>query len=155
MLNLLKKLFIKKETEVIQEDPPGRTFNQIYVGEYFGLKENNAEASLQKEAKVKKIDTIKEHALQPKFLRYIYPKNTKDFYSATAVSAYVSFQKEVQPKKWHMVHVTEISFIVRSDDFKEFEKMANVNLSKDFRELPPENSKYVYKGKDRRKKERI
>ena len=63
-------------------------------------------------------------------------------------------KKEVLAKKWNMVHVTEISFIVHYLDFEEFEKMSGVNLNDDFRDLTSETKNTSYKGKERRKEKR-
>jgi len=151
---MLKKLFINEIPIEAEEDAPGRTFKKIHMGRYFGLKDENVNKSFHDDAKKKKIETIKKLELKPKFLRYIYPKNVQDVTNTKAVSAYVAFQKEESPKNWNMVHVMELSFIVKSDDFTEFERMADLQLEKDFRHLEPEGSKAIYQGQERRKQER-
>jgi hypothetical protein len=85
--------------------------------------------------------------LIPMFIRYSY-KNKE------ISSVHVVFQKEVLAKKWNMVHVTEISFVVNYNDFEEFEKMAGVSLKSDFRDLTPNENNTPYSGVERRKKRR-
>jgi len=154
MFGMLKKLFTNEVPVDNEEDAPGRTFKKIHMGRYFGLKDDNVNKSFHDEAKKKKIERIEELALEPKFLRYIYPKNVQDLTNIKPISAYVAFQKEDAPKNWNMIHIMEISFIVKSDDFNEFERMAHVSLEKDFRHLEPEGSRDIYQGQERRKQER-
>ena len=152
MIDMLKNLFGKKPEEYIP-DPPGRTFNRVLTGRYFGCEDVNADEESIAIAKQEKIDQIQELALTPKFIRYTYKNTTYDEKvkeERRPVSAHVAFQKEVFAQKWNMVHVTEISFTVYSEEFEEFEKMAGVSLSKDFRDL----TETKFTGKDRRKKKR-
>ena len=149
---MLKNLFGKKTEEYIQ-DPPGRTFNRVLTGRYFGCEDKNADEETIANAKQEKIDQIQELELTPKFVRYTYKNATDDETveeERSPVSAHVSFQKEVFAQKWNMVHITEISFTVYSEEFEEFEKMAGVSLSKDFRDL----TETKFTGKDRRKEKR-
>ena len=146
MLNFFKKLFSEKEVEV-EPERPGRTFNRIITSRYFGCDEKNSSSDAEKIAKMKqsKIDQINEFGLEPKFLRYSYSPDGTEI-----ESAYVVFQKETTSQRGSMVHVTELAFTVRSHNFAEFEKMANVSLEKDFRDL----TDHKYDGKERRKETR-
>lgn len=147
---MLKNLFTKKqETEYIP-NPPGRTFNQVLTGRYFGCENKNADETAIAAAKQEKIDQINELELVPMFVKYTY-LNKKDEEENHPHSAQVAFQKEVFAENWNMVHVTEISFTVLYDDFEEFEKMAGVSLSDDFRDL----TSTTFHGKDRRKEKRV
>jgi len=53
-----------------------------------------------------------------------------------------------------MTHITEISFIVNSEDFDEFEKMSGVSLDNDFRDLTVRENSALYDGEERRKGKR-
>jgi len=153
MLDKLFSLFlpIKHKKKVLNDTPPGRTFKRILTGEYFGYKENtNKNAQDFQIEKQNKIDQIKAHQLTPKYIRYSYQSSTNS--SKNITQAYVSFQKEVLAKKWNMLHITEISFIIYAYDFQEFEKMAKVSLEKDFIVL--ESNSQNYQGKERRRKYR-
>ncbi len=152
MIEMLKNLFGKKQ-EAYVPDPPGRTFNRVLTGRYFGCEDVNADAAAIAEAKREKIDQIKEHELDPMFVRFTYKNTNTDENEEEShpISAHVAFQKEVFAEKWNMVHVTEISFTVYYADFEEFEKMAGVSLTKDFRNLT--STKFA--GKDRRKEKRV
>ena len=152
MLEILKKLFAKPIEEEPEEDKPGRTFNKILTGKYYGLEENGAGKIFIQELKDKKIEQIKELALKPKFIRYLYAANTQDNTIANSIAAYVFFQKERYSRKRQMIHVTEMSFIVKAEDFDEFEKKLDISLFDDFRHLPPENN---FNGTERRKEKRI
>ena len=101
------------------------------------------------ESKQRKIDQIAELELIPMFIRYSY-ENTNGKIS----SVHVVFQKEVLAEKWNMVHVTEISFIVNSTDFDEFEQMSGLSLNNDFRDLTSKDKSTPYRGKERRKEKR-
>lgn len=152
MIEMLKNLFGKKKEEYIP-DPPGRTFNRVLTGRYFGCENANADESAIATAKQEKIDQINELGLVPMFVRYTYEDtNKKDIQEEEnhPISAHVTFQKEVFAEKWNMVHVTEISFIVYYADFDEFEKMSGASLTDDFRDL----SSTTFNGKDRRKDKR-
>ncbi len=152
MIEIFKNLFAKKKEEYIP-NPPGRTFNRILTGRYFGGEDVNADKSTIAKAKQEKINQINELELVPKFIRYSYENTNKkntQIEENYPVSAHVAFQKEVFAEKWNMVHVTEISFIVYYSDFDEFEKMSGVSLSNDFKDL----SSTTFNGKDRRKKKR-
>jgi hypothetical protein len=148
MIEKLKNLFGKNKEEYVP-DPPGRTFNRVLTGMYFGCEDPNANENSIAKAKQEKIDQIKELDLKPMFVRFSY-----DYSAETGVnlplSAHVAFQKEVFAEKWNMVHVTEISFTVYNDDFDEFEKMSGTSLKDDFRNL----SSTTFNGKDRRKEKR-
>lgn len=138
MIELLKKLFGKKKEQSDVSNPPGRTFNRVLTGRYFGLEDLNADEDAIARAKQEMIDQIKELELVPMFMRYAYDrKKKKELYTEEdhPTSVHVAFQKEVFAEKWNMVHVTEISFTVLSADFDEFEKMAGVSLNDDFRDL--------------------
>jgi len=140
----------KKDEEI--PDPPGRTFKRIETGRYFGCESRVKDTQLIAEAKQRKIDQIKEMAMQAKFLRYTY--DTTDTEEVEPLEAHVVFQKEVLAAKWNMLHVTEISFIVRASDFNEFEEMSGFNLEKDFRNLSAEEKEKPYTGEERRKAKR-
>ena len=152
MLEMLKNLFGKKQEQEYIPDPPGRTFNKVLTGRFFGCEDKNADEETIAKAKQEKIDQIKELELVPMFVRFTY-KHTDENLSEEdkhPISAHVSFQKEVFAKNWNMVHITEISFIVDHSEFDEFERMAGVSLTKDFRDL----TNTVFTGKDRRKQKR-
>ncbi|MCW8822215.1 MAG: hypothetical protein OQK45_08285 [Sulfurovum sp.] len=153
MIEIFKKLFAKKKEKVYIPNSPGRTFNRILTGRYFGCEDENADEDSVAKAKQEKIDQIKELGLVPKFIKYSYDDaKQKDFQveENDPISAHVAFQKEVFAEKWNMIHVTEISFTIFHTDFDEFEKMSGVNLSEDFRNL----SSTTFNGKDRRKEKR-
>lgn len=150
---MLKKLFGKKKKQTDVPSPPGRTFNRVLTGRYFGLEDVNADKNAIAKAKQEKIDQIKELELLPVFLRYSYEsKNKKDIDNDKnhPASVDVAFQKEIFAENWNMVHVTEISFTVLYDDFEEFEQMAGVSLSDDFRDL----TSTTFNGEERRKETR-
>lgn len=150
---MLKKLFGKKKEQTDVPSPPGRTFNRVLTGRYFGLEDVNADKNAIAKAKQEKIDQIKELELLPVFLRYSYEsKNKKDIDNDKnhPASVDVAFQKEIFAENWNMVHVTEISFTVLYDDFEEFEQMAGVSLSDDFRDL----TSTTFNGEERRKETR-
>ncbi|GIT97875.1 hypothetical protein [Sulfurovum sp. TSL1] len=138
MIELFKKLFGKKKEQPDVSNSPGRTFNRVLTGRYFGLEDVNADEDAIARAKQEMIDQIKELELVPMFMRYDYDRKKKKAFNAEEdhpTSVHVAFQKEVFAEKWNMVHVTEISFTVLSADFEEFEKMAGVSLNDDFRDL--------------------
>jgi len=150
MIDKLKNLFGKKQEEYVP-DPPGRTFNRVLTGRYFGCEDKNADDETIAKAKQEKIDQIKELELLPKFVRFTYENSKSDESEEKhPVSAHVAFQKEVFAQNWNMVHITEISFTVYSSEFEEFEQMAGVSLTEDFRDLTSSN----YNGKERRKEKR-
>ncbi len=153
MIDILKKLFGKKKEQPEIQNPPGRTFNRVLTGRYFGLEDVNADEDAIATAKQEMIDQIKELELTPMFIRYAYDRKKNKNFDTEAdqpTSAHVAFQKEVFAEKWNMVHVTEISFTVLSADFEEFEKMAGVSLHHDFRDL----SSTTFNGEERRKEKR-
>ena len=139
MFNIFKKLFLKQEGT--KEEPPGRTFNQIITSQYF----DPDEAASGTEKKQGKIEQIAAYGLHPKFLRYRYGEDSREI-----ESAYVVFQKETTSRGGSMVHVSELAFTVKSNDFKTFETLAGVSLEKDFRDL----THYLYTGEERRKESR-
>lgn len=147
MKRLLKKIFTKEDnvqTELV--DPPGRTFKRVLTSEYFHHTDKNADCAMHQSSKACKIAQINEHELIPMYVRYLYEGDNP-------VSAHVAFQKEVFAEKWNMIHITEVSFNVKASDFLEFEKMANVTLENDFRDVTPKEGE-GYDGEDRRKKKR-
>ena len=153
MIEIFKKLFAKKKEQAYVPDPPGRTFNRVLTGRYFGCEDVNADESAITEAKQEKIDQIHELELVPMFIRYSYEGRNRrgtDTEENHPASVHVTFQKEVFAEKWNMVHITEISFIVYYADFGEFEKMSGVSLSDDFRDL----TSTTFNGRDRRKENR-
>lgn len=153
MIKIFKNLFGKKKEKEYIPNPPGRTFNRVLTGRYFGCEDENADENSVTKAKQEKIDQIKELCLVPMFIKYSYDDAKQSDSQAgenDPVSVHVAFQKEVFAEKWNMVHVTEISFTVYHTDFDEFEKMAGVSLSEDFRNLSPT----TFNGKDRRKEKR-
>ncbi len=152
-MGLLKRIFGKKENHKNEEEAPGRTFKRILTGDYFGLRNRDADAEAVQRAKKEKIRLVEELGLKPVYLRYRLGKGTGESPQKEDIeAAYVAFQKEEYDPKLHMVHVTEISFIVSKDEFAEFEEMAGVSLEKDFRNLY-DNGK-PYEGIDRRKQPR-
>ena len=148
MIEIFKKLFGKKKEEEYTPDPPGRTFKRILTGRFFGCEDLHAGKHQVAKAKKDKIEQIKELELIPKFVRFFYDETSEE--DSDPISAHVTFQKEVFAEKWNMIHVTEISFTVNSTDFDEFEKMAGVSLTNDFRNL----SSTTFNGKDRRTENR-
>lgn len=153
MIEMIKKLFGKEKEQTDVPNPPGRTFNRVLTGRYFGCEDVNADENTITKAKQEKIDQIKELELVPMFIRYSYDKKRVkgiDSKKDHPTSAHVAFQKEVFAENWNMVHVTEISFTVYYSDFDEFEKMAGVSLNDDFKDL----TSTTFSGKDRRKEER-
>ncbi|HEY9190586.1 MAG TPA: hypothetical protein VIM88_06935 [Sulfurovum sp.] len=148
MIRTLKNLFKTNKEEEYVSSPPGRTFNRVLTGRYFGCENKNADAITIAEAKKEKIEQIKELELKPKFVRFSYDPARTDKHAP--VSAYVAFQKEVYAENWHMVHVTELAFTVFRDDFEEFEEMAGVSLTQDFQDLSSVN----YDGEERRREKR-
>ena len=121
---------------------------------YFGCEDKNADQSRVAEAKQKKIDQIKELELKPMFTRYFYLEEVEDYTTTDPLSVHVVFQKEVSPENHNMVHVTELSFIVKFEDFEEFEQMVGLSLFNDFRQLSYEEDPDTFKGRDRRLDER-
>jgi len=146
MLEFLKKIF-SSEKELVEPEAPGRTFNRLISSQYFGCENEHTDAGPEHVAAMKqsKIDQINEFDLKPKFLRYTYNKERDSI-----EGAYVVFQKEVSSQRGSMIHVTELAFTVREEDFETFEKMANVSLENDFRDL----TDHQYAGKERRKSHR-
>jgi len=147
MKKLLKKIFTN--THKVQDelsDPPGRTFKRVLTSEYFHHADCDATLEMHQSAKRSKIAHIKELELKPMYVRYLYEKETP-------VSAHVAFQKEVFAEKWNMIHITEVSFNINASDISEFENMAHVSLSNDFRDVSPKKEE-EYSGEDRRKKKR-
>ena len=151
MIEMLKNLFGKRQEEYVP-DPPGRTFNRVLTGRYFGCEDKNADETTIAKAKQEKIDQIHELELLPKFVRFTYKDTKKDETQEEKhpISVHVAFQKEVFAEKWNMIHITEISFTVYHSDFDEFEKMAGVSLTEDFRNL----TSTTFNGRDRRKEKR-
>jgi hypothetical protein len=149
MIEMLKKLFGKKQDAEYVPDPPGRTFNRVLTGRYFGCEDPNADEDQIAKAKKEKIDQIKELELAPMFVRFTYADTSHEGENHP-ISAHVAFQKEVFAEKWNMVHVTEISFTIYRADFDEFEKLSGISLTNDFRDL----SSTTFNGKDRRKDKR-
>ena len=153
MAGILNNLLGKK-TKKNKTDAPGRTFKKIITGKYFGSEYENADKERVQELKEKKIEQIKELELQPMFTRYFYREEVEDYTTAQPLSVHVVFQKEVSPENHNMVHVTELSFIVKYDEFEEFEQMAGVSLFHDFRQLSYEETPDTFVGRDRRSGER-
>lgn len=155
MAGLISSVFGKKNKKRENNiDAPGRTFNKIITGMYFGCEDKNADQSRVAEAKQKKIDQIKELELKPMFTRYFYLEEVEDYTTTDPLSVHVVFQKEVSPENHNMVHVTELSFIVKFEDFEEFEQMVGLSLFNDFRQLSYEEDPDTFKGRDRRLDER-
>ena len=153
MFGLLKRIFGKEEENQSEEEAPGRTFRRILTGDYFGLRNPDADDEAIQRAKEEKIRQIEELGLKPVYLRYRLRKGAGETPQKEDIeAAYVAFQKEEYDPKLNMVHVTEISFIVSKDEFVQFEEMAGVSLEKDFRNLY-DNGK-PYEGVDRRRKPR-
>ncbi len=153
MLKIFKELFSRpKEEQQDELQQQGRTFNRILTSKYFGLEDNKADKTLIAELKEKKIQQIKELELKPKFARYIYENEVDDYTTEKPIAIQVSFQKERYSRKRQMLHVSEMSFIVKSEDFDEFEKKLDINLVNDFKHLAPENT---FKGIERRKEQRV
>jgi len=147
MFNILNKLFPIKNEPKILVNPPGKTFKKILTGEYFGCKDGVTDKVKIAKAKKDKINLIKDNELLPMYIRYSYKNDSIS-------SAYVVFQKEIHAKKWNMLHVTELSFIIRFSNFDEFEKMSGFKLSKDFRDLTSSGNNDDYKSNGRRKEKR-
>lgn len=148
MIKKLKNLLAKKKEAEVIPDPPGRTFKRVLTGRYFGCEDSTADDSKITEAKKEKIELINELELLPMFVRFTYGSAQPE--KDQPVAADVAFQKEVLAENWNMVHVTEISFTILSDDFEEFERMSGVSLKHDFKDL----TSVTHYGKDRRGKKR-
>ena len=158
MIKVFKSLFGEEKEEEYIPDSPGRTFNKILTGKYFGCEDLNADEKRVSKAKQKKIDQIRELELIPMYIRYFYEDTGHKEIQATeyhpitkASSVHVVFQKEVSAQRGQMTHVSEISFIIHRSDFNEFEKMSGLSLSNDFRDLTVYKSSVPYTGEDRRK----
>jgi len=116
MIKVFKSLFGgEKEKEPIP-DSPGRTFNKILTGKYFGCEDPNADENRISEAKQKKIDQITELELIPKYIRYSYEDTVHKENQATEYdpitkvsSVHVVFQKEVSTQRGQMTHVIKIN----------------------------------------------
>ncbi len=154
MLDIFKRLFGKKKEEKHIPDPPGRTFNRVVTGRYFGCEDVNADESRISHAKQGKIDQIAELELVPMFTRYSCKDTGENHPEPEVSSVHVVFQKEVSAQKGNMTHITEISFIVNRSDFEEFEKMSGFSLNDDFRDLSSNENSIKYNGKERRQKKR-
>jgi len=161
MIKIFKSLFGGEKEEEHVPDSPGRTFNKILMGKYFGCEDLNADKNRVSEAKQKKIDQITELELIPMFIRYSYEDTENNEIQATeyhpitkASSVHVVFQKEVSAQRGQMTHVSEISFIIHRSDFNEFENMSGVSLSDDFRDLTVYKNSVPYNGEERRKESR-
>ena len=153
MIKIIKKLFSKRKKKEYTPDPPGRTFKRILTGRYFGCEDITADAAKIAQAKQEKIDQICELELIPMYIKFTYEKQQEDTHDKKVLSAHVSFQKEVFAKKWNMIHITEISFTVNHHDFDEFEQMSGVTITKDFRDVTPNNTP-DYQEEERRKERR-
>lgn len=154
LIKIVKNIFSKKNKKEYTPDPPGRTFKRILTGRYFGCEDITADASKIAQAKQEKIDQIRELELIPMFIRFTYETTQVEAHDKKVLSAHVAFQKEVLAKKWNMIHVTEISFTIKHDDFDEFEQMSGVSLTKDFRDLTSNSDTPAYQGEERRKNRR-
>ena len=161
MIKVFKSLFGGEKEEESIPDSPGRTFNKILTGKYFGCEDLNADKNRVSEAKQKKLDQITELELVPMFIRYFYEDTVYKEIQATeyhpitkASSVHVVFQKEVSAQRGQMTHVSEISFIVHRSDFNEFETMSGLSLSNDFRDLTVYKNSMPFTGEERRKESR-
>jgi len=141
MFSWFKNIFISSPSHT-KETPPGRTFKRILTNEYFGLANTVTNPKLQKEAQERKITQINEHNLLPIYVTYHYEHKK-------IIAAKVAFQKEEHAKKWNMIHITEISFLLYLEDFKDFEVMTKTNLKENFIDVTPEH--IDYEGIERRK----
>ncbi len=151
MIGLIRRLLGNSEQETTEEDKPGRTFKRILTTEYFGLQDPGATQEAIAEAKADKLNKVKEHDLEPKFVRYALKERDG---KKEVIAAHVVFQNELYDKKWHMVHVTEVSFVVPKEEFEEFETMFGVSLQDDFRDLTEYDESKKYRGKERRRRTR-
>lgn len=150
MIKTIKKIF-SKEKEEVTVDPPGRTFKRVLTGDYFSCEKENADPSFIEKSKQDKIDQINTLALEPKFVRFNYKKESSgELDIQDALSAHVVFQKEIFAQKWNMIHITEISFTIRASNFEEFEKMSTFSLKEDFKDL----TEIQYRGEERRQAQR-
>jgi len=140
----------KKEEKRGEEEKPGRAFKRLMLGEYFGLQDKQAPKEAHQRAMQRKTNEIKRLQLKPAHLRYIRKTRIEKGEEHTYVAgAHVAFQKEEYNERWHMVHVTEVSFLVRAEEFDTFQTLCGVRFE-DFRDL----TDFEYKGKERRKKPR-
>ena len=137
-----------REERVAEPEKPGRTFNKILTSKYFGGDEHETDPQEIQKAKRHKIAQIESAELTPKFLRYSYEEG--DLEEEKIDSVYIAYQKEVSSQRGNMIHVTELAFTVKAEDFAEFQSMAHVDFEKDFRDL----THHQYKGEERRKKAR-
>lgn len=141
MIKILTNLFSKKKEKKYVPHSPGRTFNRVLTGRYFGCEDINADEKTIAKAKQEKLDQIHELGLVPMFIRYSYEGTNKTkrethegatYPDPEVSSVHVVFQKEVLG---NMIHVTEISFTINRPDFDEFEKISGFSLREDFRDL--------------------
>jgi len=147
-----KKLFSEKEEERPPEKP-GRIFNKVLTGRYFGCEEDIHDEERIAAAKREKVKLIEEMELLPKFKRsltvtYDTPLKDPAKRAEEGQAVHLVFQKESMHNS--MVHITELSFIVKGCDLEEFEEMSGISLENDFRDL----TNFVYEGEERRKKDR-
>ena len=152
MFEIFKNLFGGKKEKEYVPDPPGRTFNRVITGRYFGCEDVNADESSVAEAKQKKIDQITELGLLPMFTRYSYEDTRKNKRETQVKEDHPDI--EVSAEKQNMVHVTEISFTVKRSDFDEFEQMSGVSLSDNFKDLSSDENSATNNRKERRKVKR-
>ena len=148
---MLKNIFSNNKVKEFIPDSPGRTFKRIDTGSYFGCEKSVIDEERIQKSKQKKIKQILELGLKPKFIRYRH-KNSSE--KLEIKSACLVFQKEELAKKWNMIHVVEISFILNAEDFSEFEEMSGFILSKDFTDLTLNDGFSLYEGAERRKETR-
>jgi len=154
LIKSIKDFFIKSEKEAYHPNPPGRTFKRVLTGVYFGCENKTSDIAKIAQAKKDKIDHIRELELTPMNVTYTYKNIREQTDDKQIVSAYVAFQKEVFAEKWNMIHVTEVSFTIYSDDFDEFEQMSGVNLTHDFRDVTPKSDTSMNQASERRKNKR-
>jgi len=156
MIEMLTNFFSKKKGKEYVPHSPGRTFNRVLTGRYFGCEDINADEKTIAKAKQEKLDQIHELGLVPMFIRYSYEDTNKikrEMHEGAKhpdpeiSSVHVVFQKEVLG---NMIHVTEISFTINHPDFDEFEKISGFSLREDFKDL----SATSFSTRDRRKENR-
>ena len=68
-MGLIKRIFKKEKENQNKEEVPGRTFKRILTGDYFGLRNPDADAEAVQKAKEEKIRKIHELGLKPVYLR--------------------------------------------------------------------------------------
>jgi hypothetical protein len=146
LMQRITDLFYRPEP-TREEEPPGRTFTRVDEGDYFGAADKYASKWKHEKARALKCARIKELGLKPAHARFIKKKRyINGTTREVTVGVIVSFRKERYNERQHMIHVSEMRFFVRAEEFEIFTQMCDVKLS-DFRDLGEQR----YEGIERRR----